>query len=102
MSGPAAQPSPAEVTATRRRSSRSLRQAICRSAEYERPAQSGEAPAEFALIDEFAEAPDEPSSNLSPPNHRLEPDQPSALPPDMQPVDASHGEAVGGDGCLSG
>jgi PAS domain S-box-containing protein len=29
-------------------------------AEYERPAMSGEAPAEFALIDEFAETPDEP------------------------------------------
>jgi len=30
-------------------------------ADYERPAMSGEAPAEFALIDEFAETPDEPS-----------------------------------------
>jgi PAS domain S-box-containing protein len=31
-------------------------------AEYERPAMSGEAPAEFALIDEFAETADEPAA----------------------------------------
>ena len=30
--------------------------------DYERPAMSGEAPAEFALIDEFAETPDEPAA----------------------------------------
>lgn len=46
--------------------------------EYERPAISGEAPAEFALIDEFAETPEtqavEPIASEQP----REPDQPSA------------------------
>ncbi|MGO8912973.1 MAG: PAS domain-containing protein [Bradyrhizobium sp.] len=91
--GPAAQPSPADVTAT------PPQQPVAPpgdlpTAEYERPALSGEAPAEFALIDEFAEAPDEPVVEPVASEPPMEPDQPSALPPDMQPVDASHGEAV--------
>ena len=50
--------------------------------DYEAPALSGEAPAEFALIDEFAESPDQPP----------EPDLQSVLQLDMPFVEASHAE----------
>ena len=67
-------------------------------AEYERPAMSGEAPAEFALIDEFAETPAEmPNQPVVEPvafEQPSEPEQPSALNPDMHSTEeASHGEA---------
>ena len=62
------------------------------TAEYERPALSGEAPAEFALIDEFAETPDQPVVEPVASEPAPEPDQPSALPPDMPTMDASPGE----------
>jgi PAS domain S-box-containing protein len=42
-------------------------------AEYERPALSGEAPAEFALVDEFAETPDEPFAEPDVPEQSPEP-----------------------------
>ncbi|MGB9117098.1 PAS domain-containing protein [Bradyrhizobium sp.] len=91
-----AQPSPADVAAT------TTTQPVAPpgdlpTAEYERPALSGEAPAEFALIDEFAEMPAEtPNEPVVEPvasEQPSEPEQPSALSPDMHPTDASHGEA---------
>jgi PAS domain S-box-containing protein len=68
--------------------------------DYERPAISGEAPAEFALIDEFAEALDEPIVEPIVCEQPSEPDQPSALQPDLHPAEASHGE-VAADGVIS-
>ncbi len=62
--------------------------------DYERPAISGEAPAEFALIDEFADEPDEPGVEPIVCEHPSEPDQPSALQPDLHPAETSHGEAA--------
>jgi PAS domain S-box-containing protein len=62
-------------------------------ADYEQPAMSGEAPAEFALIDEFAEAPNgpalEPIASEPPPG----PDLPEALQPEVRAAEASHGDA---------
>ena len=62
-------------------------------ADYERPAMSGEAPAEFALIDEFAEAPNgpalEPVASEPPPGADL----PEALPPQVLPAEASQDDA---------
>jgi PAS domain S-box-containing protein len=65
-------------------------------AEYERPAMSGEAPAEFALIDEFAETPAEmPNEPVVEPvasEQPSEPERPPASNPDMHPnEEASHG-----------
>ncbi len=63
-------------------------------AEYERPALSGEAPAEFALIDEFAETPDEPAVEPNASEQPPAPDQPSVPQPDLHLAEASHGEAA--------
>jgi len=68
--------------------------------DYERPAMSGEAPAEFALIDEFAETLDEPIVEPIVCEQPSEPDLPSALQPDLHPAEASHGE-VAADGAIS-
>ena len=58
--------------------------------DYEQPAGSGEAPAEFALIDEFAE-PFAEQIVEAPPEPDGEP--PSALQPDMPDVEAAPAEA---------
>ncbi len=86
-----AQPSPAEVTAE------PPQQPVAPPgdlpiAEYERPAMSGEAPAEFALIDEFAEMPDEPAVEPVVSEQPTEPDQPPALSPDAPAAEVSRGE----------
>jgi PAS domain S-box-containing protein len=60
---------------------------------YERPAISGEAPAEFALIDEFDETPDEAEVEPTVSAQLPEPEQPSAAPLDTLPLDTSHDEA---------
>ncbi len=54
---------------------------------------SGEAPAEFALIDEFAETPDEPAVEPIASEPSSEPDQPPPRPPEMPAGEAWHGEA---------
>src|SRR6266567_6268698 len=60
--------------------------------DYEQPAISGEAPAEFALIDEFAESPPpETTVEQAASDERTEPDPQSVLQP-MPHVDASHAE----------
>jgi PAS domain S-box-containing protein len=69
-------------------------------AEYERPAMSGEAPAEFALIDEFDEMPDEPVVAALDCEQPSEPNVPSASQPDLPLAEASHGEARA-DGVVS-
>ena len=61
-------------------------------ADYERPAMSGEAPAEFALIDEFADT-NEPAAEAIAPEPSSEPDQPPPRPPGMPAGEAWHGEA---------
>ncbi len=66
-----------------------------RTAEYERPAMSGEAPAEFALIDEFAETPNEPALEPVACEQPAGPEQPPAPQPDLPPADASQHEATG-------
>jgi PAS domain S-box-containing protein len=48
---------------------------------YEQPALSGEAPAEFALIDEFAETPEEPAVEPAVSEPAAEPHQPSTETP---------------------
>ena len=95
-----AQPSPAERGRRRRRTQPVAPPGDLPIAEYERPAMSGEAPAEFALIDEFAETPAEmPNEPVVEPvasEQPTEPDQPSALIPDMHSTEeASHGEVAG-------
>jgi PAS domain-containing protein len=60
--------------------------------DYEQPAMSGEAPAEFALIDEFAEPPAEAAAQPAVPAAPPEPDIQPALQPDMPHVEASHAE----------
>ena len=58
--------------------------------DYERPAMSGEAPAEFALIDEFAETPSEPAAEPA----VSEPASEAPLgPPEMPAGEALQGEA---------
>jgi len=92
-----AQPSPADLAATT-----TMRPVAPPGdlpiAEYERPALSGEAPAEFALIDEFAETPAEmPNEPVVEPvacEQPSGPEQPPALIPDMHATEeASPGEA---------
>jgi PAS domain S-box-containing protein len=61
--------------------------------DYEPPAMSGEAPAEFALIDEFTEAPNEPVVEQVVSDHPPEPDPPSVLPLDLPDAETSHREA---------
>jgi PAS domain S-box-containing protein len=61
--------------------------------DYEQPGLSGEAPAEFALIDEFAETPEQPAVEPAASAPPAEPEQPSTLSPDSSPAEASHGEA---------
>ncbi|WP_029581835.1 PAS domain-containing sensor histidine kinase [Bradyrhizobium sp. URHD0069] len=62
--------------------------------DYEQPASSGEAPAEFALIDEFAESPPAETAEAAPPEAAQQPIAPAAeqpIPDYEQP--ASSGEA---------
>ena len=62
--------------------------------DYEQPAISGEAPAEFALIDEFAEAPPaEVAVERGVSDGTPEPDLQTVLQLDMPFVEASHAEA---------
>ena len=58
--------------------------------DYERPAISGEAPAEFALIEEFVEPSTDPVASDEPP----EPDLQTVLQLDTPYVEASHAEAM--------
>jgi len=71
---------------------------------YEQPAMSGEAPAEFALIDEFAETPEAPavehaasesiaSEQLVVSEPPVEPEPPSAVSLDLPPADLPAAEA---------
>jgi PAS domain S-box-containing protein len=61
---------------------------------YEQPAISGEAPAEFALIDEFAESPtSETTVEQAVPDKPAEPDPQTALQFEMPNAEASHAEA---------
>ena len=61
--------------------------------DYEQPAVSGEAPAEFALIDEFAEAPAEPADEPGVPDDPPEPDLQTVLQLDIPPIEASSAAA---------
>ena len=60
--------------------------------DYEQPAISGEAPAEFTLLDEFAEPSAETAAEPAPPGEPSEPDLQSVLQLDMPFVEASHAE----------
>ena len=60
--------------------------------DYEQPALSGEAPAEFALIDEFAETPAEPAVEHALSEPAVEPDRPSTVPPKSPSVEAEQAE----------
>jgi PAS domain S-box-containing protein len=61
--------------------------------DYEQPAMSGEAPAEFALIDEFAEAPPaETAVEQAAADEPAEPDLQTVLQLDLPSVEASHAE----------
>ena len=53
-------------------------------AEYERPALSGEAPAEFALIDEFTEAEETPETQVVQPADSIETAAPSPMEEDQE------------------
>jgi PAS domain S-box-containing protein len=57
--------------------------------DYEQPGISGEAPAEFALIDEFADTPAETQAGPVAQDPPPEREQQAALPPDSAPVEAS-------------
>jgi PAS domain S-box-containing protein len=59
---------------------------------YELPAISGEAPAEFALIDEFAESLETTVEHAAP-DEPAQPDPPTLLQLDTPDVEASHAEA---------
>jgi PAS domain S-box-containing protein len=61
--------------------------------DYEQPAISGEAPAEFALIDEFAEPPQETSSEPAVSDDPPQPDAQPVAEPDPPYVEASDAEA---------
>src|SRR5216684_99028 len=61
--------------------------------DYEQPAISGEAPAEFALIDEAVEQPAEPAVEPIAPDQPLEPDLLTVLEIDMPFVETSHAGA---------
>ena len=82
---PTDQPAPPDIAAT------TPAQPV---AGYEQPAMSGEAPAEFALIDEFAEITNEPVAEPVVGEQPSEPEQPSALQPGLHPVEASFAEAA--------
>ncbi|QWG25850.1 PAS domain S-box protein [Bradyrhizobium sediminis] len=60
--------------------------------DYEQPAISGEAPAEFTLLDEFAGPSAETAAEPTPPGEPSEPDLQSVLQLDMPFVEASHAE----------
>src|ERR1035437_3640103 len=60
--------------------------------DYERPGISGEAPAEFALIDEFVESPAEAAVQHLVPDQPPGPDLRTVLQPDVPCVDASCAE----------
>jgi PAS domain S-box-containing protein len=62
--------------------------------DYERPAISGEAPAEFALIEEFVEPPTEPPTEPIASDEPPEPDLQTVLQLDMPYVETSHAEAM--------
>jgi PAS domain S-box-containing protein len=67
--------------------------------DYEAPALSGEAPAEFALIDEFAEAPSEPAVEPAVSEHLVpeqpsEPEPPSTVSLGLPTAEASNEEAA--------
>ena len=74
----AAQPSPAEMATTARPVAAPGELPV---ADYEQPALVGEAPAEFALIDEFADTPPEPVAQIHPPELRSEPVSSEAASP---------------------
>jgi len=63
------------------------------TADYEQPAITGEAPAEFALIDEFAESPAETAIEDVASDEPPEPDLQTVLQLDIPHVEASHAEA---------
>jgi PAS domain S-box-containing protein len=60
--------------------------------DYEQPAISGEAPAEFALTDEFADQPAEPAVDPVAPDKPPEPDLQTVLQLDVPHVEASRAE----------
>ncbi|QWG20747.1 PAS domain S-box protein [Bradyrhizobium sediminis] len=60
--------------------------------DYEQPAISGEAPAEFTLLDEFEGPSAETDAEPTPPGEPSEPDLQSVLQLDMPFVEASHAE----------
>ena len=62
--------------------------------DYEQPAISGEAPAEFALIDEFAEPPEEPTDEHAVAHEPAEPDLRTVLHLDMPHAETPHAEAI--------
>ena len=61
--------------------------------DYEQPAISGEAPAEFALIDEVVDQPTEPAVEYVAPDEPADPDLQTVLQLDMPYVEGSHAEA---------
>jgi PAS domain S-box-containing protein len=62
--------------------------------DYEQPAMSGEAPAEFALIDEFAEPPAQAATESTVPDVPPEPGMQPALQPDTSHAETPHAEAL--------
>jgi len=66
--------------------------AVTAAADYEYPATSGEAPAEFALIDEFEESPAEPAAEHLAAEPPPEPEPPIIAQPDMLDMQPSSGE----------
>ena len=62
--------------------------------EYERPAMSGEAPAEFVLIDEFAETEETTQTSAPEPIMSEKPSEPSPLEQDLEPSPFPPGTAV--------
>jgi PAS domain S-box-containing protein len=65
------------------------------AADYEQPAISGEAPAEFALIDEFAESHAEPAAEHLAAEPPPEPEPPTISQPDMLDMHTLPGEGSG-------
>jgi len=63
--------------------------------DYERPAISGEAPAEFALIDEFENPPAEVAIESVMPETPPEQDTPTAPAPEQPDIDAVCGSPSG-------
>src|SRR5665213_2673834 len=66
--------------------------AVTAAADYEYPATSGEAPAEFAVIDEFEESPAEPAAEHLAAEPPPEPEPPIIAQPDMLDMQPSSGE----------